>query len=378
MRKISIFCGAFLGLFVFIIIGCGEDAEEAEVGDIMPPTVKDVIVAGDTSAAATNGPIIIVFNEAIDPASIQSSVILTPQADGDISYDTETRTLTFDPRLDLQDNTKYSIAISNIANKAGNVMEPFTFEIFASEPDVVPPTVKKTSPEDDESEAPTAPRFVIEFSERIDMTEFKQDISLTPDTGIPVERWICKCSEDGRQVEIFVPIESGLEPKEKFELRIGRDSVVDLVGNRMAESLQIQFTTAERSYEDIDPVSQSALQKEWLYIIWKDRTDIWHITWGGTAPAGATKRGEGTISSNEGEIDDVNSVAWEAGDTFDLRDGRLTFRGPVNGTGGTDGLEFKVNGETVTFRLLNGRAEWIFIGQDRKHPETTTFTLLNE
>lgn len=378
MGKVSIFCCAFLALVVFIIIGCGEDTEEAEVGDITPPTMKDVIVAGDSSAAATNGPIMVVFSEAIDPASIQSSITLAPQADGDISYDAETCTMTFDPGHDLQNNTKYSITISNIADKSGNVMAPFTFDIFASEADVVPPTVKKTSPEDGESEAPTAPRFTIEFSERIDMTEFRQDISLKPDTGIPVERWICKCSEDGRQIEIFVPLESGLEPKERFELRIGRDSVVDLVGNRMEENLQIKFTTAERPYEEIDPVSQSALQKEWLYIIWKDRTDIWHITWGGTAPAGATKRGEGTISSKEGEIDDVNSVAWEAGDTFDLRDGRLTFRGPVNGTGGTDGLEFSASGGTVTFRLLNGRAEWIFIGQDRKHPETTTFTLVNE
>jgi hypothetical protein len=257
-------------------------------------------------------------------------------------------------------------------------MAPFTFEIFASELDVVPPTVKKTSPEDGESEAPTAPTFIIEFSERIDMTEFKQDLSLTPDTGIPVERWICKCSEDGRQVEIFIPLESGLEPKEKFELRIGRDSVVDLVGNRMEENLRIQFTTTERPYEDIDPRSQSALVQGWLYIIWKDHKDIWHITWGGTAPPGATTRGEGTISSKEGEIDDVNPVAWEGGDTFDLRNGRLTFRGPVNGTGGTDGLEFSVNGKTVTFRLLNARSEWIFIGKDRKHPETTTFTLRNE
>jgi hypothetical protein len=50
----------------------------------------------------------------------------------------------------------------------------------------------------------------------------------------------------------------------------------------------------------------------------------------------------------------------------------------VNGTGGTDGLEFEVKGKTVTFRLSNARPEWIFIGKDRKHPEATTFTLLNE
>jgi hypothetical protein len=93
------------------------------------------------------------------------------------------------------------------------------------------------------------------------------------------------------------------------------------------------------------------LQQAWLYIIWKDQQDIWHIIWGGSAPVGATKTGQGTIFSEDGAIDDVNPVLWEGGDTQNLsKDGVLTFRGPVNGTGGTDGLEFRVKGKTVTFR----------------------------
>jgi hypothetical protein len=126
----------------------------------------------------------------------------------------------------------------------------------------------KTTPGSGEPEASTEPRFNIEFSERIDPAEFAQDLSITPDVGVPVERWIYTWSEDGKQVEIFIPMEKGLEPEEDFALRIGASSVEDLVGNRMEKSLQIEFTTAQRPYEDIDPESMNPLAQAWLYIIW--------------------------------------------------------------------------------------------------------------
>ena len=213
---------------------------------------------------------------------------------------------------------------------------------------------------------------------RIDQAEFDPDLSLTPDVGVPPDRWMHTWSEDGKQVEIFIPLEKGLEPEIDFALSIGAKSVMDLVGNEMAEGLEIEFTTAERLYEDIDPRSQAAIQQEWLYIIWKDHMDIWHIIWGGTTLPGAVNTGAGTITSEDGAIDNVNPVLWEAGDQQNLKDGVLTFSGAVNGTGGTDGLEFKVKGKTVTFDLRNAKPEWIYIGKDRKHPETTMFKLSNE
>lgn len=379
MRKIITVCCALLVSFTLIIIGCGEDeGEEAEVGDVTPPEVENVIVAGDTSAAATNGPIMIVFSKAVNASSVHTALSLTPQVSGSTSYSEETRTLTLDPDSDLQAHTKYSLTVSNVEDKAGNVMEPFTFEILTSEKDTNPPTIKKTIPSDGDEEVSTVAKFNVEFGERIDQTKFLRDLSLKPDTGVAVDRWIFTWSEHGKQVEIFIPLEKGLEPEKKFTLRVGASSVVDLVGNVMERSLEVKFTTAERPYEEINPESQAAIQQGWLYIIWKDPGKVWHIIWGGSAPAGAVKTGQGTIFSKDGSLGDVTEVGWEAGDTWDLKDDRLTFRGAVNGTGGTDGLTFRAKGKTVTFQLLNAKPEWIFIGGARKNPETTTFTLLNE
>jgi hypothetical protein len=379
MRRVITVCSALLVSFTLAIIGCGEGDEAADIGDTTPPTVKDVVVAGDTSAAATNGPIVIAFSEGVNPGSVHSAVKFTPQVVGTVSYDEETSTLTFDPKFDLQAHTKYSVTVSNVVDRAGNMMDPFTFDILTGEKDVKPPTIVETTPADGEPEASTYPRINIEFSERVDQTRIARDLSLKPDVGVPVDRWVFTWSEDGKQVEIFIPLEEGLEPERKFSLHIGVSSVADLVGNQMERRFQIEFTTAERPFEDIDPESATALQQEWIYIIWKDQMDTWHIIWGGSAPAGAVKRGQGTIFSKDGDIDDVNPVAWEAGDQQSLSgDGVLTFSAAVDGTGGTDGLEFKVKGKTVTFRLQNAKTEWIFIGSDRKHPESTTFTLLNE
>jgi hypothetical protein len=379
MKKNAIICCALLASLILTISGCGEGDEEAAVGDTTPPTVKGVVVAGDTSAAATNGPIMIVFSEAVDPASVQAAVTFTPQVDGSVSYNEETSTLTFDPKSDLQDHTKYSITVSNVADKAGKVMEPFTFEIFAGEPDVTPPTIKETTPKDGELEASVEPRFTIGFSERIDVTELGQDLSLTPDTGVPVERWLFTPSEDGKQVEIFIALEKGLEILVDFTLHIGASSVVDLVGNGMERDVEIKFTTEAPPHEDIDPKSQTALTQAWLYIIWKDQSNVWHIIWGGSKePEALVLVGDGTISSHDGVIDDVKTVAWEAGDLQALIDGVLTFNAAVNGTGGTDGLTFKVIGKTVLFELKNAEPEWIHIGNGRKHPEAATFTLLSK
>jgi hypothetical protein len=378
MKKSSIVYFMLLTSFLFTVLGCGEDGED-DVGDAAPPTVTDLIVAGETSAAATNGPIILVFSEAIDPASIHTAITCTPHVNGSASYDAEARILTFKPTSDLQAHTMYSINVCDVADKAGNVMEACSFDILTSEKDVTPPKIVKTIPGDGDSEVPLDPRFGIHFSERVDQARFGQDISTTPDLGVPMERWLFTWSGDGRQVEIFIPLEKGLEPERKHNLRIGITSVADLVGNKMESSLEIEFTTSERPYEDINPVSATALQQEWIYIIWKDNMDVWHISWGGVAPVGATTRGQGTIFSKDGDIDDVTPVAWEAGDTQNLSgDGVLTFSASVNGTGGVDGLEFKAKGKTVTFKLYNAKPEWIFIGKDRKHPVATSFTLLNE
>lgn len=378
IKEIAIICCALLVSFMLTIVGCGgDDDDDSARVDVDPPTVEQVLVAGDLSAAATNGIIIIVFSEAVEPSSVQAAIAFTPPVNGAASYDEETNTLTFDPASDLQANTGYSVMVSNAADKSGNVMEPYTFQLQTSVKDVEPPEIVGTTPADGEEEISVAPGFSIEFSERIDQTKFGLDLSLTPDVGVPVSQWTFTWSEDGKQVDIWFPLTKGLEPGRKYKLSIGKLSVVDLAGNRMLQKFQIEFTTTERLYEDIDPESGNPLTQEWIYIIWK-QNNAWSIYWGGTAIAGATLRGQGTIYCEEGEIDNVVELAWEAGDTQSVNNGRLTFNGAVNGTGGTDGLSFEATGPTVTFQLSNANPEWIFIGKDRKHPEVTTFKLINE
>ena len=381
MKGTVIICCALLTAFMLIIAGCGGDDGDEKKMDVKPPEVTDVIAAGGTSAAATNGQIMLVFNETVDPASVQAALLFTPQADGSISYNEESRTLIFKPKSDLQAHTKYSITVNNVADKAGNVIEPYTFDILTGDKDVKSPIIMGTTPRTGNEEASVEPRFYLEFNERVDQMNFGQDLSLDPDPGVPADRWVHTWSEDGKQVEMWIPLERGLEPEKKYKLTIGRNSAQDLAGNKMDKSLQIAFTTTERQYENIDPTALASLPAVWLYQIWK-QGNTWHIVWGGTSPAGATKTGAGTISieDEDGGIDDVGEVMWEAGDIHSLnKDGTsLTFSGPVNGTGGQDGLTFEAKGKTVKFRLSNARPEWIFIGKDLKNPEATTFSLLND
>ena len=84
MRRTAMIWCALLAVSILIVSGCGEDAEEVEM-DTTPPTVEDVIAAGGISAAATNGPILVVFGEAVDPATVQTAVTLNPSVSGAVS-----------------------------------------------------------------------------------------------------------------------------------------------------------------------------------------------------------------------------------------------------------------------------------------------------
>ena len=242
MRIIAVIWYVLLAASMLIIAGCGEDEEGEEVGK--PPTVKNVMAAGGTSAAATNGSIIIAFSGVIDPATVQGAVTFNPPVQGVATYDEKTRMLTFDPKSDLQAYTTYSVTVSGVSDKVGNEMESYTFSLVTAEKDAQPPTIVMTTPAHGEAEASTDARFIIEFSEPMDQAKFGQDLSLTPDTGIPPTQWSFTWSEDGKQVEIFIPVErKKLDGMTDYALSIGASSVVDLVGNSMESSAEIKFTT---------------------------------------------------------------------------------------------------------------------------------------
>ena len=99
--------------------------------DTTPPIVTNHSpLTNASNLLNTNLEIDMVFSEALDPLSINSSTItISNNAIVTMNYDNETRTVTLIPETDLIAGATYTVTVSGVADVAGNVMsEPYTWD----------------------------------------------------------------------------------------------------------------------------------------------------------------------------------------------------------------------------------------------------------
>ncbi|RME89794.1 MAG: hypothetical protein D6767_07870 [Candidatus Hydrogenedentota bacterium] len=148
----------YLYIKIFLSIGlsfflqfCAQPAKlnlQMELKDLTPPRIISVTPL-DGSTEVTDKPnIVIVFNEAMDAATLNSATVTiqsengTP-ATGKYDYDDSTYTLTVQIIESLYLNTKYTIQVTKgVTDKAGNPIEPFSSSFTTD----VCPKAKKGKP----------------------------------------------------------------------------------------------------------------------------------------------------------------------------------------------------------------------------------------
>ncbi|MBK5277181.1 MAG: Ig-like domain-containing protein [Desulfuromonadales bacterium] len=139
------------------------------------PLVTATVPAARSLNVQINSPIIAIFSEPMDPATINAATFKLSAAGvpvaGTVSYDPVSNTASFTPAEPaLAFSTAYSVSIfTAVSDLAGNhlpLVNEFTFTTAA--PDTVPPTVTATSPSDGSNNVPVAPLISATFSEQID------------------------------------------------------------------------------------------------------------------------------------------------------------------------------------------------------------------
>lgn len=127
------------------------------------------------------------------------------------------------------------------------------------------------------------------------------------------------------------------------------------------------------------------------YFIWqskcKDKT--WNIAWSGDWRAQdvsarisnqtnkTTYKMTGTITSN-GQIFDVGVRAWDKGDKLNWNSSANTITFDAKVGPHFDAIHFRTKGDTITYDIfVNGehRKELVYIGNERKNPDTIPFDL---
>ncbi len=122
----------------------------APLPDTTPPTVTSTSPANGATNIAVSSNITATFSEAMNAATISTSTFkLNNGITGTVSYNSATRTATFDPSTNLNYSTTYTATITTGAkDSTGNAMTSnYTWSFTTAPlPDTTPPMVTSTSP----------------------------------------------------------------------------------------------------------------------------------------------------------------------------------------------------------------------------------------
>ncbi len=393
MRKLIWSCAALVLLSgITGLIGCGGDSEE-ELEEVKSgPSIFSIIPENGAKDVPTTTSIVVVFGDDINTPS-SGNLLFTPGVSGDVSYNSDSRTLVFRPS-DLNNHTDYSLTLEGIAGIDGSAMSPVTINFTTSVPDTERPKIESTSPEDGQKDIGHDADIVVRFSEPMDRIKLRDSISFDPRVDLSADEWRIEWSvSNGKEVTISPP--AGTETfkaNEEYTLTLSRDSLLDLSGNSLSTDYSLQFHTLKYLVEDIGNLTFAtpAITPLWMYIVGKVGGK-WVVVWGGAQPRGAPSQNtpSGTITASaDGRIqDDVETFAGNANNAFTPTvtkgDGnRLTFQTVNLNNNRRFRMILSSTSSYLTFDLRSSAgtipSQYVFIGKGLKNPSRAPFIMKNK
>jgi len=201
----------------------------------------------------TNTIISVLFNEAIDDATLTTSTFtLTDAMSGPVAaqgdsivYDSNSMTAAFIPASDLTGGRLHTVTLtSGIADEAGNHLSPYswTFTTGAGT-DSIAPTVSSTSPANSDTDVPVDAAITATFSEAMDATTISTSTFKLLEDGVDIEGAV---SYNGSTFKAtFTPVDD-LDEARVFTARI-TTGAKDSAANPLASQYEWSFTTAAGS-----------------------------------------------------------------------------------------------------------------------------------
>ncbi len=241
---------AWLILLLFVLFaatGCSENETALDPGDTDPPTVTGHYPADGATGVSRSGPFWVVFSEAMDEESVESTLGFDlDEWEYDLYWNGDT--LFIAPYSQLPASNVFTITIDGdcediSGNKLGSDYS-FTFTT-TSEEDNTAPYVVMTVPADEATDVSPGMPIVITFSEPMNMTNTSNAITISPEPEEVDLDW------KGPELTILhypFPQDSGVE------VTIGTGAT-DLAGNPLATAYSFDFRTA---IDDVRPYLVSA------------------------------------------------------------------------------------------------------------------------
>ena len=201
-----------------------------------PPTITNTMPKNNSIDIPKNQSIMITFSREMNKVATESAISTSPSILGIFAWDASGRTVTWDPNVDLQADTKYSITIDVKArSKAGLYLQiPYIFSYTTAQiHDITPPYIVSTNPTNNQKEVDVNTKIAIVFNEAMNKTATENAISISPGS-IVKKSW----SNDSRVLSLTVSMEEG----KSYTVTIS-SGAKDLAGNSLLYPYKFSFST---------------------------------------------------------------------------------------------------------------------------------------
>ena len=196
-----------------------------------PPQILEISPGRGARDVATNAPIRIHFDRALDRQSVASRFSLRPKVSGEITWETP-NTLVY--RHDTLDpNTQYTVSLSaGYRDAAGNANGFNHGWSFQTE---LPPDLRGTTPGQGDGQVDPATYLGLSFSREMSPDTFRGAVTFSPSVPFSVR------PDPGDARRVLIAPKSLLEPQTAYSVSISSDAT-DADGNHL-RPLKLQFTT---------------------------------------------------------------------------------------------------------------------------------------
>jgi hypothetical protein len=220
--------------------------EVTRLPDVIAPQVSRITPANGATDIGLNASALVLFNETMDPASIDTSTLLLNDANGagiatSVTPGAAANSWTLTPSIALSYATNYRITVSvGVRDLAGNPLAAPVTADFATlvVPDLIPPAVVAVSPPDGSNCAGFVTPVVVTFNEYIDVDTLQ--FTLTGPNGLPVAGYVSH--QEGTYSWTFAAYD-GLDHSAAYTAGIAA-GLQDFSGNVSATPFSWTFSTS--------------------------------------------------------------------------------------------------------------------------------------
>jgi len=240
-----------ISLVLVCLIGCGVQKAETPIVNTQPSMAPTVLmVAPQANGVATNRQVAVVFNQPMDPASINPSTFEVAGVVGNVTYDATNKIAAFKPFSNFAPSTTFNATITTGAKdlKGTPMAAPFNFSFTTrSTSDTSPPHVVAINVAGGATCVPLDQKFKVTFDEPMD------SLTITSSTIFIVGVTSSVTYDAGTRTATLTPAAT-LAANTTFTLTVTTD-VKDMGGVPLEAPFQLTFTTGPCQGGGVPPVA---------------------------------------------------------------------------------------------------------------------------